>query len=101
MEKQRESISSVEEVDTSHSNNEASFEMADSEVESDVEMKEAPTNKRQRKLPARLRDSAFLTDKSNAGLDLETEMQDSKSCMALLLLILGVKSVCGWHGACH
>ena len=67
----------MEEVNTSHSNNKAIFEMADSKVESDVEMKVAPTSKRQRKLPAKLRDSAFLTDKLNAGLDLETEMLDS------------------------
>jgi hypothetical protein len=80
MDKQRESVSSVEEVD---SDNEASIEMADSEVESDVEVNTAPTSKRQRKLPAKFRDSAFLTDKSNTGLDLETEMRDSKSLCLL------------------
>ena len=108
MEKQRESVSSIEELNSSHSDREASevesdvevatskrqrkvpaklkdreasMDMAEGEVESDVEVNVASTSKRQRKVPAKLRDSSFIAKQASGDLDLEAEMRDSKSCM--------------------
>ena len=76
-----------------------SMYMAEAEVESDVEVNMAPTNKQQRKLPAKLRDSVFLAKKASAGLDLEAEIRDSKSwiinvrCEILFALIFNATEV--------
>ena len=72
MAKQRENGSSIEEINSSRSDCEASME--GSEIESDVEVNVAETSKRQRKVPTKLKDCEARMDMAEGEVESDVEV---------------------------